>query len=164
MELLITTPFWQTPRGKAAFCGNSFPLSLTFPMPNIDSYYECCQTRRTVQQIQSGRSAAAALADVRSGIKGTAGLFGDEIHRFYKTVKQIKHLKWWKQSWQNEDESSHRMVPRENASDVSVWFTSFLFIIFIGIPKFHSPPPLPHLPSMQTLMYLQLNISMLINK
>lgn len=83
-ELLITTHFWQLPRGKAAFCSSETTPQLTYWMLNIDSYYECCQTRSAVPQIRSGRSSGIALANVRSGIKGLLDSLG---MRFIDSIK-----------------------------------------------------------------------------
>lgn len=54
-------------------------------MLNIDSYYECCQTRSAVLQIRSGRSSGIALANVRSGIKGLLDSLG---MRFIDSLKR----------------------------------------------------------------------------
>lgn len=82
--LLITTHFWQLPRGSAAFCSSEMTPQLTYWMLNIDSYYECCQTQSAVLQIRSGRSSGIALANVRSGIKGLLDSLG---MRFIDSIK-----------------------------------------------------------------------------
>lgn len=83
--LLITTHFWQLPRGNAAFCSSEMTPQLTYWMLNIDSYYECCQTQSAVLQIRSGRSSGIALANVRSGIKGLLDSLG---MRFIDSIKR----------------------------------------------------------------------------
>lgn len=82
--LLITTHFWQLPRGKAAFCSSEMTPQLTYWRLNIDSYYECCQTQSAVLQIRSGGSSGIALANVRSGIKGLLDSLG---MRFIDSIK-----------------------------------------------------------------------------
>lgn len=83
--LLITTHFWQLPRGSAAFCSSERTPPLTCWMLNIDSYYECCQTPSAGLQIRSGRSSGRALANVRSGIKGLLDSLG---MRFIDSIKR----------------------------------------------------------------------------
>lgn len=83
--LLITTHFWQLPRGNAAFCSSEMTPQLTYWMLNIDSYYECCQTQSAGLQIRGGRSSGRALANVRSGIKGLLDSLG---MRFIDSIKR----------------------------------------------------------------------------
>lgn len=96
--LLITTHFWQLPRGNVAFCSNKMTPQLTDWMLNIDSYYECCQTQTAVLKIRTGRSSGIALANVRSGIKGLLDSLG---------MRFIDPHKMWNRSSTCDDGNSH---------------------------------------------------------
>lgn len=81
--LLITTHFWQLPRGNVAFCSNKITPQLTYWMLNIDSYYECCQTVCSSEdpywQVIRNSISKCQVRNQRA-----AGLFRDEIYRFHK--------------------------------------------------------------------------------